>query len=326
MTGSVPTKPSPGLPGARTVDHYAFTVPDLDQAVRFSTQAMGGSLCYREGPIQHPDTDWMQRKLGVHPRATARIALVRLGSNCNLELFEYAAPEQVRTMPAPGQPGACHLTWWVNDTTAARAWLTRLGLRSRDGDQHDEIHFSTPWGMPCTLRAHPSAAPQAGGGTPTSSNGLGLLALAQATYTVADLARSTAFFRDILGCEPIGAPARSHTLLRCGPTAIVELRQADQPLTPPPSNSDIGGHHLAFYVDDVDKAAHHLGSVEGVHLMGTPETVADGPITGDRWLYFQTPTGLQMEIINLPDGLLPYEQLTTARRVTPGDRRWHDQP
>ncbi|MFD7168528.1 VOC family protein [Streptomyces violascens] len=234
--------------------------------------------------------------------------------------------DQITTLPTEGRPGACRLTWWVRDTTAAHAWLARHDIAVQDGDQHGDSTFSTPWGMPCTLREPVHGARPAPAGAPAADTGPGVLGLAQATYTVADLARATDFFRDVLGSEPIGEPDPSHILLRCGPTAVVELRQAQHPLTPVPSNSDVGGHHLAFYVDDVDTAAHYLATVEGVHLMGTPETVTAGPIAGDRWLYFRTPIGLQMEIINLPDGALPYERLTTARRATPGNHTWHDRP
>ncbi|MEU0254199.1 VOC family protein [Streptomyces sp. NPDC006184] len=325
LTTRIP--PSRGLPTARVVDHYAFTVPDLHEAVRFFTKVMGGTLCYEEGPIHDPHSDWMLRKLGVHPRSKAHIALVRLGDNCNLELFEYSAPGQVRTPPAAGDPGAHQLTWWIDDAAAARSHLAGHGITVDDPTPAPgEVRFCTSWGMPCTLREltpgeNPSVLP-----APPAQDGLAPLGLAQASYTVADLRQAVAFFRDVLGGELLTTPGPSAALLRCGPTARIDLRQADRPGNPPPANSDIGGHHLAFYVDDVDEAARYLGAVEGVRLMGEPETVTEGPIAGDRWLYFQTPIGMQMEIINLPDGNLPYERLTTARRATPGSRTWNDRP
>jgi hypothetical protein len=51
----------------------------------------------------------------------------------------------------------------------------------------------------------------------------------------------------------------------------------------------------------------------------------DGPIAGDRWVYFTTPWGMQLELINLP-ARLPFEATTPARLFRPeqdfGGTRW----
>ncbi|MCH0566236.1 VOC family protein [Streptomyces sp. MUM 136J] len=186
--------------------------------------------------------------------------------------------------------------------------------------------------------------PVPGPHTTAVQRSLGLLGVEHVSYTVADLDAAVAFFTDVLGAEtvesaagpgtgtdghwPPGAEQSRRALLRTGPTANCELIQSGTGAlrSRPPRNSDIGGHHLAFYVDDVDAAAAYLREQPGVALMGEPETITQGPIAGDRWLYFSTPIGIQMEIISMPDGSLPYERQTTARRATPGDLRWHDRP
>ncbi|TXS42206.1 VOC family protein [Streptomyces sp. uw30] len=173
---------------------------------------------------------------------------------------------------------------------------------------------------------------------------LGLLGVDSVGYTVADLDAATAFFTHVLGAEvvetsdetsadhtghwPPGAERTRRVVLRTGPTANCELSQCGTNALHrrPPLNSDIGGHHLAFYVDDVDTAAAYLSRQPGVTLMGEPETITAGPIAGDRWLYFGTPIGIQMELIHMPDGSLPYEAQTAARRAAPGHLRWHDRP
>jgi catechol 2,3-dioxygenase-like lactoylglutathione lyase family enzyme len=179
-----------GIPGARAVHHVAYTVPDLDQAVRFFVEVIGAELAYRLGPVHDPDGDWMSRKLDVAPEAVAHIAMLRLGPTLNLELFEYTAPDQRRSLPR---------------------------------------------------------------------------------------------------------------------------------------NSDWGGHHLAIHVDDVDKAVEYLRAQPGVRILDEPETIEDGPIAGDRWVYFTTPWGMQLELINLPQGL-PFERQTPARLFRPeqdfGGTRW----
>lgn len=171
-----------GIPGARAVHHVAYTVPDLEQAVRFFVDVIGAELVYRLGPVEDPDGDWMTRKLGVAAKASTHIAMLRLGPVTNLELFEYTAPDQRRELPR---------------------------------------------------------------------------------------------------------------------------------------NSDWGGHHLAIHVDDVDVAVAYLRRQPGVTVFGAPETIEDGPIAGDRWVYFTTPWGMQLELINMPSSGMPFERDTQARLYAP---------
>ena len=180
---------SRGIPGARNVHHVAYTVPDLDEAVAFFVGVLGAELLYRIGPVRDEAGDWMARQLNVHPRAATHIAMLRLGPVTNLELFEYAAPEQRQALPR---------------------------------------------------------------------------------------------------------------------------------------NSDWGGHHLAIHVEDVDAAVEYLRSVPGVKVLGEPQTITDGPIAGDRWVYFLTPWGMQMEVLNMPEGM-PYEQGTAARLFGPSES-WKSLP
>ena len=46
------------LPGLAGAEHVGFTVPDLDAAVRFFTEAIGCTKAYEIGPFQAAD-DWM---------------------------------------------------------------------------------------------------------------------------------------------------------------------------------------------------------------------------------------------------------------------------
>jgi hypothetical protein len=66
-----------------------------------------------------------------------------------------------------------------------------------------------------------------------------------------------------------------------------------------------------------------LRTQPGVRVLGEPQTIADGPIAGDRWVYFLTPWGMQMELIHLPTGA-PYERETQARLYLP-DQPWSNQ-
>ena len=69
---------------------------------------------------------------------------------------------------------------------------------------------------------------------------------------------------------------------------------------PVPRNSDLGGHHLAIYVDDLDAAVEYLRS-RGVEVMGEPVTSRNAS-EGQRWVYFRAPWGMQFELVSFPRG------------------------
>jgi glyoxylase I family protein len=150
----------------------------------------------------------------------------------------------------------------------------------------------------------------------------GLRRLDHIGLTVPDLAQAHRFLVDVLGCEymyrlgPFGpspetaarlgvAPdtvMRELHFFRLGGQAILEVfsYEADGAATVPPLNSDVGGHHLAFYVDDLDEAIAALGA-HGIEVMGAP-TSSSGPSEGQRWVYFKAPWGLQLELVSYPGG------------------------
>jgi catechol 2,3-dioxygenase-like lactoylglutathione lyase family enzyme len=141
--------------------------------------------------------------------------------------------------------------------------------------------------------------------------------------TVPDLAAASAFLTDVLGCEylytlgpyqheddwmrehlnvdPRAVMQELH-FFRCGGKAIFEVFQFSAPdqSPAPPRNSDIGGHHVAFYVEDLDQAVSYLHS-QGVTVLGEP-TVSHGPALGQRWVYFLAPWGMQFELVSYPNG------------------------
>ncbi|MFJ8041788.1 VOC family protein [Kitasatospora sp. NPDC096147] len=158
-----------GIPGARAVHHLALTVPDLEQAVAFFTEVLGAEPVYRTGPVQDPDGGWMERQLGVHPRAVAWIAMLRFGPVTNLELFEYRAPDQRRAQPRNSDWGGHHLAIAVADVDAAAAYLRSRGVEVMgepetvadggpiDGDRW--VYFRAPWGLQLELIDLPPGLP-----------------------------------------------------------------------------------------------------------------------------------------------------------------------
>ena len=91
-------------------------------------------------------------------------------------------------------------------------------------------------------------------------------------------------------------------IFRLGGQAILEVFHYTAPdqRTEPPRNSDIGGHHVALYVDDLDAAVAHLRG-HGVTVLGEP-TASRGPHEGQRWVYFLAPWGMQFELVSYPHG------------------------
>ena len=158
--------------------------------------------------------------------------------------------------------------------------------------------------------------------------------------SVPDLEQAIAFFVDVIGCDLLwrDGPIRDDTgqtmveglaigarsvvnlaMVRCGPDFNVELLQyrgAPDAVTVEPRNSDAGVRHLAFYVDDIDAAAAYLRAQAGVRVLAGPTLNDAGPTAGMRFLYFQTPWGMFMELDQVP-AHMPYEQSATGRLSGP---------
>ncbi len=171
-----------------------------------------------------------------------------------------------------------------------------------------------------------------------SDNGLpGLRGTDHIGFTVPDLDQAVDFFVQVIGCEAFyelgpfefdddwmerqlnvhpRTVMRRLKFLRCKHGSnfeIFEYESPDQNKTQP-KNSDIGGHHLAFYVDDMDAAIAYL-KANDVRILGEPVVRDQGPSAGQTWLYFLSPWGMQLELVSYPGGK-GYE------KDTPG-RLWH---
>lgn len=151
----------------------------------------------------------------------------------------------------------------------------------------------------------------------------GLTGVDHIGFTVPDLEQARRFLVDVLGCEYLyslgpfqhdddwmaahldvhaRAVMRRLHFFRCGDQAIFEVFQYQAPDQDPrpPRNSDVGGHHVALYVKDLDAAVDFLRE-RGVRVLGDP-TASSGPSAGQRWVYFLAPWGMQFELVSYPDG------------------------
>jgi catechol 2,3-dioxygenase-like lactoylglutathione lyase family enzyme len=160
--------------------------------------------------------------------------------------------------------------------------------------------------------------PAAAGGLPGLRGGdhLGI--------TVPKLDDAVRFFVDVIGCEAFyklgpfkadndwmqvhlnvnpRAEIPQIRVVRCGHGINLEIFEYTAPdqNRALPRNSDIGGHHLAFYVDDMAKAVAHLRK-HNVKMLGDPTVMKDGPSAGETWMYFLAPWGMQLELVSYPKG------------------------
>ncbi|MFZ8758889.1 VOC family protein [Microbacterium sp. HMH0099] len=166
----------------------------------------------------------------------------------------------------------------------------------------------------------------------------GLVGTEHVGFTVPDLDAADDFLVRVLGCVPVydlgpfahteGDWMREHlgvhprTIMRrlrfyrLGTSVNFEVFEYDAAdgQRPVPSNSDIGGHHLAFYVHDLDAAVSYLRD-EGVEVMGEP-TPSSNASAGQRWVYFRSPWGMQFELVSFPHGKA-YEKTTDRRLWSP---------
>jgi catechol 2,3-dioxygenase-like lactoylglutathione lyase family enzyme len=157
---------------------------------------------------------------------------------------------------------------------------------------------------------------------------MGLPGLAGAEHigiTVPNLEAATRFFVDVIGCKVVfeigpfasdddwmqqhlGVDPRSRInklrMLKCANGPTIELFEYDveDQRKVLPKNSDVGGHHVGFYVSDLDAAVTHLRR-HGVQVLGEPTSMNEGPSAGLRWVYFVSPWGMTMELVSYPRGM-----------------------
>ena len=158
--------------------------------------------------------------------------------------------------------------------------------------------------------------------------------------TVPDIQQATDFFVNVLGCKEamsfgpfsdekgtfmhdllnVDPKAVIHkiTLVRCGYGSDIELFQYSSPdqKNMTPKNSDIGGYHIAFYVDDIKAAKAYLDGKGVKTFFNLP--VDQGPAAGQSIFYFLAPWGLQMEAISYPNGMA-YEKTSPVKLWSPKD-------
>ncbi|MCM6761652.1 VOC family protein [Rathayibacter sp. ZW T2_19] len=145
------------LPGLRHVDHAAYAVPDLEQAVAFFVEVLGAEELYRSR--RGPDAEFMPLHFDVPDDAALELSMLRLPPNLNIELFEWATADQRFEHPRLSDRGGHHLCLVVDDVDEAVEHLRGidgvriLGGRKEVGGDSPSVagnrwtYFRTPWGL-----------------------------------------------------------------------------------------------------------------------------------------------------------------------------------
>jgi len=199
-------------------------------------------------------------------------------------------------------------------------------------------YFQTPWGGYIEFISYPNGmayevpsvkplwSPKRNGMDSVVTNVPGLLGIDHVGITVANLDVAAAWFEQKLGfinpltfgpfSDPTGdfmtqlvdvnprAVVQQIRMLRGGNGPGVELFQYSSPDQDQSfrRNSDWGGHHVTFYVRDIDKGVEYLQTKAGTKLFG-PVTLTEGPAAGQSINYFENPFGTDVELISYPHGM-----------------------
>ncbi|MEH7876201.1 MULTISPECIES: VOC family protein [Rhizobium] len=138
------------------VEHFGFTVPNLDEAVGFFETVFGAVIALETGKVD-ADDEHMKRRLGVpgHCRIE-NIKVLRVGNGSNLELFEYSGDDDEGVLKRNSQPGGFHVAFQVDDAKAAADRLRSKGVDVLDGPTFVEsgpmagltwLYLRAPWGQ-----------------------------------------------------------------------------------------------------------------------------------------------------------------------------------
>lgn len=123
----------------------------------------------------------------------------------------------------------------------------------------------------------------------------------------------------ILGDGAVRRPVARHggaalrAVAHADPTVQLELIDCESAEdAPAPRVVDIGTHHLCWRVTDVDAAAEYVADLPGVTVLGDVIEIPDGPIAGNRWIYYRSPWGTLFELQQWPSNP-PYTATSTVR-------------
>lgn len=138
------------------IEHIGFTVPDLEEAVRFFTTVFGAVTVMETGRVE-ADNSFMKQRLGVPPHCRIEnIKVLRCGNGSNLEIFEYSGEPRETALKRNSEPGGFHIALQVDDAALAAQKLRADGMDVLEGPTVIDagpmsgltwVYLRTPWGQ-----------------------------------------------------------------------------------------------------------------------------------------------------------------------------------
>lgn len=143
--------------------------------------------------------------------------------------------------------------------------------------------------------------------------------------TVPSIPEASKFFEETFGCSPLTqmgpfnmaysmsndrkkkvkprAKTIELTMLTCGDGTNIELFEysGSEGKRMPPDHEDLGGHHIAFYTEDIFASVKYLRT-KGITVIGEPMVMTAGDTAGETWVHFMSPWGLELELVEAPKG------------------------
>jgi catechol 2,3-dioxygenase-like lactoylglutathione lyase family enzyme len=238
-----------GLVGA---DHVGITVPNINQAIEWFEDVMGGVAPLTFGPFSDSSGTFMHDLLGVDPRAViSQITMIRIGHSAGIELFQYEAPDQVQTHPRNSDWAGHHIAFYVTDIDDAVEYMRSRGVQKflgplpvTGGPAAGQAinYFRTPFGTYIELISYPNGmayerdpsrplwSPKRNGLDSVVTKVPGLLGIDHIGITVPHAGDASAWFKNVLGFSapltfgPFSDPTGTfiHDLLDVDPRAVVE--------------------------------------------------------------------------------------------------------
>ncbi|OHV29809.1 MULTISPECIES: VOC family protein [Pseudofrankia] len=313
-----------GLPTSRGIEHLNITVADLDEVTAFFTDVFGCQTLYTMGPFEGRRGPFMRVIANADVRSVVHYVRVLRSPFLNIELFQVSTPRQRTVWPDLLDVGGWGLTAAVDDIDAAVDFLAE-----RDVYALGERRYLTPFGLHFELvRAPAESTPIAEPAwRPRPGSLPGFRGFERLRVTVAELDEASAFLADILGFRrdvdlppwPPGGPdgglrAFANVDARARPTRARALRSSHLSIEliecPPypgqqqgwPAMFDVGGWHLAIYVDDIDAAFDSL-TTRDAHILGRKKPAYDYEAGDEAYtIHGLAPFGLYFELVTYPRG------------------------
>jgi catechol 2,3-dioxygenase-like lactoylglutathione lyase family enzyme len=308
----VPARGSPVSIGVSQAFHVNVNCSDLEQSLAFYRDLIGLTPSTRTRPEAPQDG----AAFGLD-RAQWDAWILHdergFGAGLVVDLLEWKVPTPTGTPNRAGDLGHNRLGFYVADLDAAYTELVRAGVNTCGTPHETVVEGSDP------IRSVVVEDPD---GMLVELVGLGVDRVGFVAVGVSDLARSKAFYEDVLGFRPmfdrgplrqpgdqlglddeIELAAAYYDDPRGAGAFMLELVQLLDPApTRPPASAanQLGMYRLAFLTDDIDRD--HADLVDRkIRCLTPPATLEMGPgIPPLRALMFEDPDGTILELIEPP--------------------------